>query len=226
MGLEIEKNTVSAENQVSDNYLVKIVEKPNAKLKVMFIGNSITRHEPKEEIGWLNDWGMAASDISKDYVHVAVRLIEEKLRQPVNYCIVHLSNWEKNYWEDERLEKFAAAREYQADIVVFRIGENCWAVRDKLGTYELFPHFDTMARYFVSNPNANVIMTSLFWPFDPVDEVIEKTAAKNGYTYVKMNDLGRREDTRAVGQFWHTGVADHPNDYGMRLIAERIVEKV
>ena len=51
MALEIEKNTVSAENQVSDNYLVKIVEKPNAKLKVMFIGNSITRHGRKDDIG-------------------------------------------------------------------------------------------------------------------------------------------------------------------------------
>ena len=37
--------------------------------KILFIGNSITKHRPKPEIGWENDCGMAASSLENDYVH-------------------------------------------------------------------------------------------------------------------------------------------------------------
>ena len=71
-----EKNTVKATEQVKKDRYVEDFQK-DGKVKVLFIGNSITRHEPKPEIGWDNDWGMAASCRENDYVHVAVRFLEE-----------------------------------------------------------------------------------------------------------------------------------------------------
>ena len=41
--------------------------------KVLFLGNSITRHGPKADIGWTRDWGMAATSEDKDYVHLLGR---------------------------------------------------------------------------------------------------------------------------------------------------------
>ena len=63
-----DKNTVSAENQLKQNSCVTFFGDGN--LKILFVGNSITRHGVLEEIGWLNDHGMAASSIDKDYVHL------------------------------------------------------------------------------------------------------------------------------------------------------------
>ena len=55
----IEKNNVSALRQIQNKNRVEIVDNAG-KTRVLFVGNSITRHEPKPEIGWINDWGMAA----------------------------------------------------------------------------------------------------------------------------------------------------------------------
>lgn len=37
--------------------------------KILFVGNSITKHAPKADINWLNDCGMAASQTDKDYAY-------------------------------------------------------------------------------------------------------------------------------------------------------------
>ena len=99
--MEIEKNTVSAVRQVKDEHVVQIVDK-GAKLNVLFIGNSITRHAPKESIGWSGNWGMAASCEERDYVHVVVAGLEEKYG-PVNFCTVCGADWERSYWDSAEL---------------------------------------------------------------------------------------------------------------------------
>ena len=89
-------NTVAATKQVSDDKQVLIV-KNGGKIKITFLGNSISRHMPKPEIGWVHDWGMAASSRENDYVHVMVRELEKKYGS-VDYCICSLSKWEREYW--------------------------------------------------------------------------------------------------------------------------------
>ena len=90
---------MSAKSQVKRSHYIECFDN-GGKINVLFLGNSITRHEPKSEIGWENDWGMAASKRENDYVHVAVRLLEEKLGK-VNYCIANCGEWELNYYKDE-----------------------------------------------------------------------------------------------------------------------------
>ncbi len=62
--MSLEKNTVSAQSQTQKGG-IEIVDN-GGKYNVLFVGNSITRHEPKSAIGWEHDWGMAASAKDKD----------------------------------------------------------------------------------------------------------------------------------------------------------------
>ena len=219
-----EKNTVKATEQVKKEHYVEDFQK-DGKVKVLFIGNSITRHEPKPEIGWDCDWGMAASCRDNDYVHVEVRLIEEKLGK-VNFCIANCGLWELNYFNDEMITEWQSARDFCADIVVIRIGENIWNVRDRFKDDPLAPHYEKMVKYFAINPNAKVITTGVFARNDEIENAIKKVAKDNNYAYVCLDDLGADEKNMAIGQFWHEGVSAHPSDVGMRKIAERIVEKI
>ena len=52
------RNTVKGENQVSQH--VTFEGNLDGSPRIMFVGNSVTRHATKEDIGWYGDWGMAA----------------------------------------------------------------------------------------------------------------------------------------------------------------------
>ena len=73
-----EKNTVEAENQTREKF--KVHEVVNPQKRVLFLGNSITLHEAAPHIGWNFNWGMAASSEEKDYVHIVLKGLREKIR--------------------------------------------------------------------------------------------------------------------------------------------------
>ena len=221
--MDIAKNTVSSKGQVKEYDIVRPVER-GGEVNVLFLGNSITRHAPAPEIGWGYDWGMSASAEEKDYVHVAVRLLEEKYGK-VNYCTACCGDWERAYFEDEKIPRWKLARDFNADLIVVRLGENIWGpLRENLDKVPLYPHLDTFIKYFKVNPNAKVVVTDLFWAYEGIDKVLREVCEKNGYTHVHISDLGDTDEMKALGQFWHEGVALHPNDKGMQAIAERVVE--
>lgn len=213
----INKNNVDAKNQVlgdEDTFVLGDVK--NCGIKVAVLGNSITRHAKKEEIGWFRTCGMAASDEAHDYVHVLFSMFVSDGRTPC-FLVKQASEWECNYRTfgyGSALQDVAA---FRPDVLVFRLGENV-----KCDDSEELERYIIELVRSVTVPETKVVLSTCFWQSATIDKAIRNAGRALNANIAELNDLGRRADMRADGLFAHSGVALHPCDKGMKNIAERI----
>lgn len=213
------KNTVSAKNQLKNNGFIKFTDAENQGVRVMFLGNSITLHGVKADIGWHNAWGMAASAEENDYVHILMRYIRKKTSNPA-FCICQGAKWEVHYKEEiDFYDQFASARDFNADVIVVRLIENCGS-KDFDGD-KFKKELIRFIKYLSPEKTPRLIFTTSFWKH-PGDVFIEELANENNSPLVKLGDLGDNNEMMAIGLFEHEGVAIHPGDKGMLAIADRI----
>lgn len=215
-------NTVKAQGQIDVNKYVSIFNRGGRK-RVLFFGNSITRHEPNADIGWHGDWGMAASSKDKDYVHIIVKALDEKYGR-IDYCIAQGAAWEWGYrTTDEVLsEYYSEVKSFNADIVIIRIGENITAAKHL--EVDCKPYVAKAIEFF-SACAEQVIVTDMFW-YSVYNDCFKEICDEKGYTFCHITDLEEDESNMAKGLFEHKGVASHPSDLGMQRLANRILDKI
>ena len=210
-------NDVPAVGQLKGSDCISFETTENADIKLLFLGNSITRHGKAENLGWCGDWGMAASSKENDYVHKLISKFCQKGIK-VSVCIANLSDWERTRNMDLLFTKYLSALRFNADYVIVRLGEN--ACPDKyLSEFELC--YGELTDLFSRN-GAKIVLTDLFWEYDPFDNFVAELAKARGYAFAEIHDLGNDDEMKAIGKFSHNGVAVHPGDKGMAEIAERI----
>ncbi|MBQ9860563.1 MAG: SGNH/GDSL hydrolase family protein [Clostridia bacterium] len=221
VGSDASNNTVSPYNQVSQSVYTMGADKGG--LRVLFVGNSMALHGPCEPIGWNNNWGMAASALEKDYIHVCMDRIRQT-HPDAAFALCSASTWEANYRtvDEAMLEEYAAAREFDADIIVVRIVENCDNSQFTEEDKEIFvSQLEKLVNYLNADGEAEVMLTTGFWDH-LADTGLIAYALKHGCPWVDLNDLGYQDQYKALGEYEHTGVCLHPNDAGMEAIATRI----
>lgn len=210
-------NDVPAVGQLKGSDCISFETTENADIKLLFLGNSITRHGKAENLGWCGDWGMAASSKENDYVHKLISKFCQKGIK-VSVCIANLSDWERTRNMDSLFTKYLSALRFNADYVIVRLGEN--ACPDKyLSEFELC--YGELTDLFSRN-GAKIVLTDLFWEYEPFDNFVAELAKARGYAFAEIHDLGNDDEMKAIGKFSHNGVAVHPGDKGMAEIAERI----
>ena len=215
---QMAKNTVSSENQTRLGETIFAENLKGKGLRVLFIGNSITLHDKRPSIGWQLECGMAASSPEKDYVHLIKKRVLER-DSDAAFCICQASGWERSYKTENPCAPYEAARNFDADVIIMRIVENC-----TLSEYvpELFMKaYKEFACYLNKSGKAKTIFTTGFWKH-PGDELIAKVAEELSSPCVYLGDLGQDDKMKALGLFEHSGVAVHPGDLGMQCIADRI----
>ena len=195
------------------------------QFKVLVYGNSIALHAPKADIGWTNNWGMAASAREKDFAHLVAAGLEARLGKKGDLRIRNLAALERNFETNiATVAEIAEDAAWTPDYVVIAIGENSPNVdQNNADAYRKF--LADIARPFASSAKKpKIVMRSPFWQNQMKAKCTEEAAAEVGAVYVDAGQLGAKAENKAIGLFWHGGVANHPGDLGMRRIADMILE--
>ena len=212
--MDIRENTVSAVNQMKNSSRVYHLGSPSAKTRILVVGNSITRHGPNKDIGWERDWGMAASSPEKDYVHRLFAMLKED-GQDIFMRVSQCSGWERKFHQDDILSDYEEDRTFNADILVFRLGENI--------LQEDAPYLKEPMEKFIKHicPMGKAVYTTCLWGNPIVDEIIKNIAMQRKEICIDACFSSDKKNM-ALGQFAHGGVAMHPSDDGMEEIAKAI----
>lgn len=207
---DLQENNIPAEHQNEDCYFPDL----NKGIRVLFVGNSITKHAPKPEVGWNNDCGMEASTIENDYVHILKKRIRE-IHPDASFAILQVADFERQFESFDIENNYRAAIDFDADIITMLFGAN---VPKEYRTSTDDPvrfgdRYRELRKALDKSGNAKVAHMEGFYMLSKIDGEREEAAKEFGDTYIKMGETRTKEEAR--GHF------NHPNDLGMKEIADK-----
>ena len=200
-------------------------EKDRPVQRILFLGNSITRHGPKPEIGWTADWGMAASARDKDFVHLVTSSISRTAGMAPRVMVRNIAAFERQYATYELDEKLNEAFEFRADLVIVAIGENVSRLDSKKSKAQFADRFGKLLRRLKADKDPTIVVRSCFWANLAKDEILRQECLEAGGIFADISKLGKDESNyaRSERKFTHKGVAAHPGDKGMQAIADAVL---
>ena len=196
--------------------------------KILFVGNSITKHGPKADIDWHGNWGMAATSEDKDYVHLVTKSLSAKHGAQPEILVKNVADFERNHVGYDIAGKFADAAAFKADLIILCIGENVAALKTPEAQADYQAQVTALLKALKTNPKAAIIVRSSFWANPAKDSAMRQACEAVGGTFVDIGALSKDEQNYARSErpYKHAGVANHPGDRGMAAIAEAIVKAV
>lgn len=185
--------------------------------KGLFIGNSITFSPANPSVGWDHSSGMSASSAATDFAH----LVGEAL---------HL--WAPTFVNFAALERDPAAnrsriRELTAGIdaataVTIQLGDNVSPDPARLAEFTAAYHELLDA----AKGGRTLVCVSTWWELWAKDTMIKEACEARGGTYVSIGDIRydpRNRDPFDGPQYADPAIQDHPHDWSMARIAERVI---
>ena len=141
-------------------------------------------------------------------------------------CVFNGATWERDYLNQDKLNLIIkTAKDFAPDIIIIRIGENFNKPMLKDGI-DPFPAFDGLLKGCLG-VSKNISISSMFWAHPILDEAITKAANINKCNYFLLSDLGADRKYLAYEQYNNSaGYCGHPGDYGMEVIAERVLNEI
>lgn len=192
--------------------------------KVLFLGNSITLHGPKSDIGWTGNWGMAASAPEKDFVHLLLDQITREAGGKPEVKIRNLADFERRLLDFPLEEGLKEELAFEANLVIVALGENATSPKTEAERETFSRAFDNLLAKLAAHGQPTILVRNSFWPDDAKDQLMQQAARRANAVYVDLEKLGA-DPSHAAGserQIEHAGVAAHPGDKGMEAIAARL----
>lgn len=196
--------------------------------KVLFLGNSITLHAPAPGIGWTGNWGMAASEQQKDYVHLLTAGITKAAGSQPETKVRNIASFERGYDNLEIEQEFKEELLFNADLVIVAIGENVAEPATEEARGKFAAAFARLLSALQKHGQPAIFVRSSFWPNQTKDDIMRKVSADASVTFVDIAKIGRDKSNAAGSErtIEHAGVAGHPGDKGMKAIADELYAAV
>ncbi|MFH0922240.1 MAG: GDSL-type esterase/lipase family protein [Fibrobacterota bacterium] len=185
-----------------------------AARKVLYIGDSITKHGPAANLGWFGNWGMAATSIDKDYVHLLFAKISAA-QADVPEMFIDAVGGGTVAGKIAVLDTLVAVG---ADLVIIQLGEN-----DRTLTQEGFenPYDSLVSALKAAAPDVRIYCASS-WKQTGQDAMIRAVCSRRGAVFVDISAAAADPANSALaeGHFTDGGVNWHPGDAGMQCYAD------
>ncbi len=201
---------------------------PSAIHRILFLGNSITLHGPKPDIGWTGNWGMAASSEDKDYVHLVTSALARHTGSAPEILVKNIADFERNYAMYDVDGQMKDCFAFDPDLVVLAIGENVSALDSAKAQAQFKTGVMNILRGVLAKRHPLVVVRSCFWADAAKDQALRQACEEAGGRFVNAGPLGQEaaNAARSERSFTHDGVATHPGDQGMKALADAIVRAV
>lgn len=194
--------------------------------KVLFLGNSITKHGPKADIDWSGNWGMAASAEDKDYVHLVVAGLAAKGGAAPEVMVRNIADFERAHVGYDVAGKLREAIDFQPDLIIVAIGENVPALKSPEEQAAWQESATKLLTAVKAGRQPVLLVRSCFWKNEAKDAALQQASAAAGGRFVDIGALSADESNygRSERVFKNAGVANHPGDRGMAAIATALLD--
>ncbi|WP_080237496.1 SGNH/GDSL hydrolase family protein [Spirosoma rigui] len=196
--------------------------------RMMVIGNSIMNHGPLPAQGWFNSNGMAASAPEKDYVHLLTARLAQQYPQ-VTMRLVSGGDFERQFGKpDYSIDEFnEPLQQFKPDLIIVRLGENVdegdvLSPRNFEAQYRKL--LERLATY--TGQPVKIVCTTSVWKRTQTDIVIRRVATEKGITLVDLSSMVGQDQFFAFNEYKDAAIGAHPNDNGMKRIADLIWAKL
>lgn len=193
--------------------------------KILFLGNSITYHPYDANVHWYYNWGMAASEESKDYVHVLTSKIADAVGGTPTIKAVNIAAaFEKNYSGCNPASDFSSEIAFAPDLIVLAVGEN--VTLSSASDQEAFAKgYANLLSVLKKETGATIYTRSCFWADTVKDNIMKAATIAAGDHYVDISSLCRNSANFAYSEPYYaseTVFNTHPGDAGMANIASSL----
>lgn len=218
------KDDLSDMNNIQMPEYEELIYKASSKevIKVLIVGNSITSHAKAFDIGWKHKSGMAATEESRDYVHLLFSKL--KTQYPNKNIYLRYSNWSQFERSPTSFSGFKSAKDFRPDILIFQLSDNLTSESNdsfsklSVNFLESFKNKFVISPFFINSFNYN---TSKNIAVESNSHFIDISAISKS----KINKASN--DNRTDKSEWKSnGIAEHPGNVGMINIANAIFNNI
>ena len=192
--------------------------------KLLVLGNSVALHGPAPQIGWTGNWGMAASSRDRDFAHVLHSQVCKATQGEPQLLVLNLADFERKQTEFDFEQGLKEPIAFEADVVIVGVGANAPALETPEAKQRYRASFEQLLSRVKQTDSTTLLVRGEFWPDPAKEQIMREVCEKVGGTYVPLKDLNK--DPANLGsadqKFEHAGVAGHPGDRGMKLIADEL----